>query len=84
MLVVYLCEIDILGIFWYVNIYVIGMKFFCVCNRLICGGYVLLNLDEMVIYCFKGFDNVKGVFEFVSRIVDDDGNFVFKVVIEVE
>lgn len=78
----HLREVDILGIFRYANTYPTGIKLLC--NQGKSGAsYNLPSLDDMVTHRFKGLDAAKGAFELASRTVDDDGNLVLKVVIEV-
>ncbi|KAH6632717.1 chaperonin 10-like protein [Chaetomium tenue] len=79
MSVAHLREIDILGIFRYANTYATGIRLLCARERQVRAGAV----DEMVTHRFKGLENAHRAFELASRTVDDEGNLVLKVVIEI-
>lgn len=77
----HLREVDILGIFRYVNTYKTGIRILCNQGKGV-AGFTLPSLDDMVTHRFKGLENSKDAFELASRTSDDDGNLVLKVVIE--
>jgi L-iditol 2-dehydrogenase len=70
----HLKEVDIIGIFRYANTYPTGIK-------LISAG-VLPSLDNMVTHRYRGLDSVKEAFELAGKTLDDDGNLVLKVLVE--
>jgi L-iditol 2-dehydrogenase len=74
----HLREVDILGIFRYANTYQTGI-------RLLAGkgAMKMPSLDDMVTHKFKGLGAAKKAFELAGKTVDDEGNLVLKVVIEV-
>lgn len=78
----HLREVDILGIFRYANTYGTGVKLLSAQGR---GGigFAFPDLDDMVTHKFKGLGVAKKAFELASKTVDDDGNLVLKVVIEI-
>ncbi|APA15750.1 hypothetical protein SS1G_09416 [Sclerotinia sclerotiorum 1980 UF-70] len=75
----HLREVDILGVFRYANTYPIGIRMLGASGRK--GG--LPSLDHMVTHRFSGLGNAKDAFELAGKTVDEQGNLVLKVVIEV-
>lgn len=80
MSVAHLREVDILGIFRYVNTYALGIRLLCAQKQ--GGAFGLPSLDDMVTHRFKGLENAKQAFELAGRTIDDEGRMVLKVVIE--
>lgn len=80
MSVAHLREVDILGIFRYVNTYATGIRLLCAQKR--GGAFGLPSLDGMVTHRFKGLENARQAFELAGRTIDDEGRMVLKVVIE--
>ncbi|KAF2027609.1 GroES-like protein [Setomelanomma holmii] len=70
----HLKEVDIIGIFRYANTYPTGIK-------LISSG-VLPSLDNMITHRYHGLSSVKEAFELAGKTVDNDGNLVLKVLVE--
>ncbi|KAH3961564.1 hypothetical protein HBH98_171160 [Parastagonospora nodorum] len=70
----HLKEVDIIGIFRYANTYPTGIK-------LISAG-VLPNLDNMITHRYHGLASVKEAFELAGKTLDNDGNLVLKVLVE--
>ncbi|KAK2614363.1 hypothetical protein N8I77_001199 [Diaporthe amygdali] len=80
MSVAHLREVDILGIFRYVNTYAVGIRLLCAQKQ--GGAFGLPSLDDMVTHRLKGLENAKQAFELAGRTIDDEGRMVLKVVIE--
>ncbi|KAI1210820.1 GroES-like protein [Annulohypoxylon truncatum] len=78
----HLREVDILGIFRYANTYGTGVRLLSTQGH---GGvgFAFPNLDDMVTHKFKGLGAAKKAFDLAGKTMDDDGNLVLKVVIEV-
>lgn len=70
----HLKEVDILGVFRYANTYPTGIK--------ILSSGRIPSLDSLVTHRFKGLDSVKDAFELASKTVDERGNLVLKVTVE--
>lgn len=79
LLVVVLWEVDIVGVFCYVNMYLYGLDVFLKCKEV-----GLLDIFMLVMQWFSGFDGVFDVFIVVVKLVDENGNFVIKVIIEIQ
>ncbi|KAF7877354.1 hypothetical protein EAF04_001036 [Stromatinia cepivora] len=75
----HLREVDILGVFRYANTYPIGIRMLGASGKK--GG--LPSLDHMVTHRFRGLGNAKDAFELAGKTMDEQGNLVLKVVIEV-
>ncbi|CAD6449062.1 b90d6ccc-d134-457b-9141-878617d25ed4 [Sclerotinia trifoliorum] len=75
----HLREVDILGVFRYANTYPVGIRMLGASGRK--GG--LPSLDHMVTHRFSGLGNAKDAFELAGKTMDEQGNLVLKVVIEV-
>lgn len=70
----HLKEIDIIGIFRYANTYQTGIK--------IISSGVLPSLDAMITHRYHGLASTKEAFELAGRTLDNDGNLVLKVLVE--
>ena len=71
----HLKEVDVIGVFRYANTYPTGIK-------MICHGE-LPSLDNMVTHRFKGLEAVQNAFELAGKTVDEGGNVVLKVIVEI-
>lgn len=70
----HLKEVDIIGIFRYANTYPTGIK-------LLSAG-VLPSLEGMITHRFSGLHSVQEAFELAGKTIDQDGNLVLKVLVE--
>ncbi|KAF2100758.1 GroES-like protein [Rhizodiscina lignyota] len=70
----HLKEVDLIGVFRYANTYPAGIK--------ILSSGVLPSLDNMVTHRFRGLDAVHDAFELAGKTVDERGNLVLKVMVE--
>ncbi|KAM0172855.1 hypothetical protein ACHAPF_007112 [Botrytis cinerea] len=75
----HLREVDILGVFRYANTYPTGIRMLGASGKK--GG--LPSLDNMVTHRFKGLGNAKQAFELAGKTMDEHGDLILKVVIEV-
>lgn len=75
----HLREVDILGVFRYANTYPTGIRMLGASGKK--GG--LPSLDNMVTHRFKGLGNAKLAFELAGKTMDEHGDLILKVVIEV-
>jgi len=70
----HLKEVDIIGIFRYANTYPTGIK------MLSTGA--LPHIEDMITHRFKGLNEVKDAFELAGKTVDEEGQLVLKVLVE--
>ncbi|KAF7896814.1 uncharacterized protein EAF01_009217 [Botrytis porri] len=75
----HLREVDILGVFRYANTYLTGIRILGASGKK--GG--LPSLDNMVTHRLKGLGNAKQAFELAGKTMDERGDLILKVVIEV-
>src|SRR5947199_9777241 len=71
-------EVDLIGVFRYVNTYDDAIK-------LIASGDLLLpDLKTLITKRYKGLDSAPQAFEMARRVKDDNGELVIKVLIDTE
>jgi L-iditol 2-dehydrogenase len=84
-------EVDLLGVFRYANTYPTGIE---ILSRIIASNHSngsglgaekkLPDVRKLMTHRFKGLENVEKAFEMAGRTVDDEGNLVIKVVVEMD
>lgn len=69
-------EIDLVGVFRYVNTYPSAIK-------LVASGNPLLpDLSSLVTQRFRGMEGIEGAFEMAGRVKDGEGRLVLKVLVD--
>jgi L-iditol 2-dehydrogenase len=69
-------EVDLVGVFRYANTYEEAIKIVSSGNPL------LPDLSTLVTQRYRGFENIPDAFAMASRVKDDEGKLVLKVLVE--
>jgi L-iditol 2-dehydrogenase len=80
-------EVDLLGVFRYANTYPTGID---ILTRIIAsndsgsGDKKLPDVRKLVTHRFKGLESIEDAFGMAGKAVDESGNLVIKVVVEMD
>jgi L-iditol 2-dehydrogenase len=76
-------EVDIIGVFRYANTYPTGIELLQRAEALRKTGQDVPRFDKLVTHRYIGFEQIEDAFRMAGKTVDEKGNLVLKVVVEI-